>query len=102
MKDQKFTFDDILLVPSHAEYDTREFNVSSSIFFSYNLTIPVLSSPMDTITGTKMMDAMWHNGAIGVHHRYCEWEELEKAALEHMGGIAISPSGDIDKIINLK
>jgi len=72
MKDQKFTFDDILLVPSHAEYDTREFNVSSSIFFSYNLTIPVLSSPMDTITGTKMMDAMWHNGAIGVHHRYCE------------------------------
>lgn len=98
---EKFTFDDILLVPSYSEEDVREStSVTNATLFKYNIPVPIISSPMDTITGIKMMEAMWDNGAVGVHHRYCQWEVLEEA-MNYMGGIAISPSMNIDKIINL-
>jgi IMP dehydrogenase len=98
---EKFTFDDILLVPDYSEEDVRETDsATKATFFNYNIPIPVISSPMETITGIKMMSAMWDNGAIGVHHRYCDWSVLEEA-MNYPGGIAVSPSMDIDKIVNL-
>jgi hypothetical protein len=97
----KFTFDDILLVPDYSEVDVRDSDsVTAATIFKHHISIPVISSPMETITGVKMMEAMWDNGGIGVHHRYCDWSVLEDA-MTYSGGIAISPSMDIDKIVNL-
>lgn len=102
MEERKFTFDDILLVPDYAENDSRENNdISNAQLFDYNLTVPILSAAMDTITEGSMMDAMWKNGALGIHHRYCDFSFLEIAARYHSGGIAISPSMDVGKIVKL-
>ena len=49
---------------------------------------------MDTITGIKMVSAMYSYGTLGIHHRYLKPENIiqtfEAALLR--GGIAVSPS----------
>jgi IMP dehydrogenase len=98
---ETFTFDDFLLVPEHAYTDVRESeSVTNQCFFNYKLTLPIISTPMDTITEIPMMKAMWENGAVGVHHRYCDFAMLKKAT-SCIGGIAISPSMGIEKIAEL-
>ena len=96
----KFTYDDILLVPSRFEsYNDDETN---SIDYTMHLFgkkyIPIMSSPMDTITGREMLLAMSNYGAVGVHHRYATKKELEDIFLLDIGGIAVSPSMGVDFI----
>jgi len=99
--EQKFTFDDFILVPGYAKEDVREFkDATRANLFGNILNIPILSAPMDTITGIPMMEALWHNGAAGVHHRYCDFSTLKDAAAYH-GGVAISPSLGVDKVLKL-
>ena len=99
--ERKYTFDDILLVPDYAEKDTREGNaVTTTTLFDWNITIPIITSPMETITGIKMMEEAWYNGAVGVHHRYCDQSTLAEAS-NCYGGIAVSPSMDIKNIVEL-
>jgi IMP dehydrogenase len=100
-KELKYTFDDFLLVPSKPDEDIREDpNVTRTTFFDRTLAVPIVSSPMDTITGVGMMLIMERAGGLGVHHRYCDWDTLEIANTAP-GGIAVSPSMDIDKITKL-
>lgn len=99
--DTKYTFDDFILVPTRADEDVREASgVTGTNIFDFDMKLPVLSAPMDTITGIGMMLAMNEAGGLGIHHRYCDWEEL-KIANTIPGGIAVSPSMDIDKITSL-
>jgi IMP dehydrogenase len=99
--DTKFTFDDFILLPSYAEEDVREFKaVTNSRLFNYDVRVPIISAPMDTVTGIDMMDAIRCAGGIGVHHRYCSWDTLD-TAIRYNGGIAISPSMSVDKVTKL-
>lgn len=84
------TFDDISLVPGYSEIERGEIDISSKLF-DVDMKIPVLSSPMDTITGIKMMLAMNKKGGLGIHHRYCDLTTLQFAA-GIGGGVAVSPS----------
>lgn len=97
----KFTFDDILLTPSYSENDSRKLNIGKSKLFDFDLDIPIISSPMDTVTGLKMISEMRNSGGIGVHHRYCDISELKHSASFENGGIAISPSVGIDDIVKI-
>jgi IMP dehydrogenase/GMP reductase len=98
----KFTFDDMLLVPEYSENDTREGSEATKTkLFGYDLDVPVISSPMDSITGTIMMRALRECGAIGVHHRYCELTDLYNAASLELGGVAISPSISVKNVLGI-
>lgn len=85
------TFDDVSLEPQYSNLVSREsVDISTNLGWEY-LTIPVISSPMSTITGMKMQEAMLDSGGIGVHHRYNVSEEtLLKASV--LGPIAVAPS----------
>ena len=74
-----------------------DINISSS-FFGHSLAVPILSSPMDTITGLEMMGTMWKNGGLGVHHRYTSTVVLRGVASSSGGCIAVSPSMGISTI----
>lgn len=64
-------FDDVLLVPAFSDITSRkEIDLSSSLDESYSLSLPVISSPMDTVTETKMAAAMSSLGGLGIIHRY--------------------------------
>jgi IMP dehydrogenase len=54
---------------------------------------------MDTISGIGMLEAMLQGGGIGIHHRYCETGILIMAS--DFGGIAISPSMDMEFIASM-
>src|SRR3989338_2097819 len=63
------TFDDVLLVPNYT--DTKRENIDISTYLTKNikLRIPLLSSPMDTVTSAKMAAALGSLGGIGFIHR---------------------------------
>ncbi len=64
------TFDDLLIVPQYSDIDSRSEVSLSSWFGDDILNLPILSSPMDTVTEWDMAYAMWDHGGIGVVHRF--------------------------------
>ena len=67
---QTYCFDDVLLVPAKSDIESRtEVDLSSSIA-GCDFRLPIISSPMDTVTESDMMIAMAQHGALGVLHRY--------------------------------
>src|SRR3972149_1493196 len=89
IKHQAITFDDVSLVPQFSEAERGDIDIRS-ILFEMPMLVPIISSPMHTISGIGMLEAMLYGGGFGIHHRYCEAEYLIKAS--DYGGIAVAPS----------
>jgi len=71
-------FDDVLLVPSYSSLSSRlskEIDLSTALSDSFSLSVPVISSPMDTVTGANMALAMSQHGGMGVIHRFMTPEQ---------------------------
>ena len=64
-----YTFDDVLLKPLHSIIEPKNANVASRFSRHINIGIPIVSSPMDTVTEDPMAIAMARYGALGVIHR---------------------------------
>lgn len=69
------TFDDVLLEPGYSEIMPASCNLSSSLTRNISLNIPVVSSPMDTVTSADMAIAMAQLGGIGIIHKNMSLEE---------------------------
>jgi IMP dehydrogenase len=68
---QTYCFDDVLLTPKYSDIKSRsEVTLKSSLSPAISLNLPVISSPMDTVTESRMAMAMQRAGALGVIHRY--------------------------------
>ena len=79
-------FDDVLILPQYSEIESRRDIDISTYLGDKKLQIPIISSPMDTVTGTKMATAMSAFGGLGIIHRYNSPEvqaELVKSAIAH-------------------
>ncbi len=63
------TFDDVLLLPMRSSVEPKDVDVSSKITRNITLNVPILSSPMDTVTEERMAIAMAEFGALGIIHR---------------------------------
>jgi len=70
------TFDDIGLIPKYSEILSRN-DISLTTRFTKNtiLKIPIVSSPMDTVTEYDMALEMMEWGGVGVLHRFNTIEE---------------------------
>src|SRR5476649_1343653 len=71
------TYDDVLLVPQISKIRSREEIEIKVDLGPYTLTTPIISAPMDTITGEKMAVALAENGAIATLPR----GDMEERAL---------------------
>lgn len=69
------SFDDISLVPRYNNIASRRDVDTSVQFGNLKLKIPVLSSNMDTVTGSVMAHAMSKQGGLGFLHRFCSIED---------------------------
>jgi IMP dehydrogenase len=76
---EALSFDDVLLLPNHSEVLPDEVDVSTTLVGSIRLRIPIVSSPMDTVTESRMAIALAREGGVGVIHRNMP---IEKQALE--------------------
>jgi IMP dehydrogenase len=69
------TFDDVLLVPHESDVIPSAADPTSRVSKRISLRIPLLSSPMDTVTESRMAIAMARQGGLGVLHRNLSIEE---------------------------
>lgn len=63
------TFDDVLLEPRYSEVVPSEVDVKTQLTNRISLNIPILSSPMDTVTEGRMAVALAQEGGIGIIHK---------------------------------
>lgn len=95
------TFDDVLLVPAFSSITSRsEVDLSQQLDKNITFCLPVISSPMDTVTETDMAVAMSRAGGLGIIHRYNSIEEQAKLVTQAKEsgakfiGAAIGTTGD--------
>jgi len=99
---EALTYDDVLLTPQYSDIESRkEIYIGNSLGDSpkIKLDLPIISSPMDTVTGPKMAIAMANAGGLGIIHRYNSIEEqckIVKDAWENFEviGAAVGVTGD--------
>jgi IMP dehydrogenase len=63
------TFDDVLLIPAYSDVLPGEVDVSTRLTRNIPLNVPILSSPMDTVTESEMAIGMAQEGGIGIIHK---------------------------------
>jgi IMP dehydrogenase len=66
---EALTFDDALIVPGYTEVLPNETNVSTRLTSQIELSIPVISAAMDTVTEAPMGIALAREGGLGIIHR---------------------------------
>jgi IMP dehydrogenase len=67
--DRGVTFDDVLLEPRWSDVVPSQVDVRTRLTASIQLNIPLLSSPMDTVTESRMAIALAQEGGLGIIHK---------------------------------
>ena len=94
-KYQGVTFDDVLLEPRYSSVVPAEVDVATQLTRRIRLNVPILSSPMDTVTESAMAIALAQEGGIGIIHKNMsiqrQTEEVEKVK-RSANGIIVNPA----------
>jgi IMP dehydrogenase len=72
---QGITFDDVLLEPGYSDILPHEADTRSHLTARIDLNIPILSSPMDTVTEAELAIALAQEGGLGIIHKNLSVEE---------------------------
>ncbi|MCZ6893838.1 MAG: IMP dehydrogenase, partial [Gammaproteobacteria bacterium] len=78
---EALTFDDVLLQPGYSEVLPREVDLATSLTREIQLSIPLLSAAMDTVTESRLAIALAQEGGLGVIHRNLSVDDQAKQVL---------------------
>jgi IMP dehydrogenase len=102
-KEKQLCFDDILMVPQHADIESRS-DIDLKMHIGkgrvcHGLSTPIIAAPMDTVCESAMAIAMRENGGLGIIHRYNtidkQIQEAKKVAAKQLSfGVAVGARGD--------
>src|SRR5437588_3386028 len=89
---QGITFDDVLLEPAYSDVVPKDTDVRTQLTRNIRLNIPIVSSPMDTVTESELAIALAQEGGIGIMHKNlpvaAQTREVEKVKRSENGIIA--------------
>jgi IMP dehydrogenase len=99
---KSLSFDDVLLIPQYSDIESRsQVDISSELDDNFKFRLPVISSPMDTVTEEAMAIALHEAGGFGIIHRYntvAEQADIVRKLREHNNtmpiAVAIGATGD--------
>jgi IMP dehydrogenase len=91
------TFDDVLLVPAYSEIHPRDAAIGTRLTAAVELSMPLISAAMDTVTESRMAMAMAREGGLGIIHKNMP---IERQAAE-VDRVKRSESGMIRNPITL-
>ncbi|MDX1963815.1 MAG: IMP dehydrogenase [Pirellulales bacterium] len=102
---QAITFDDVLLEPRYSDVVPASVDVRTRLTTNIELNIPILSSPMDTVTEAEMAIALAQEGGLGVIHKNLsierQTEEVDKVKRSANGiipdPVTLPPTATVDR-----
>jgi IMP dehydrogenase len=106
---EALSFDDVLLLPGYTDVLPDEVDTSTVLVRQIRLHIPIVSSPMDTVTESRMAIALAREGGVGVIHRNMPIErqvsEVDRVKRSEHGiiwdPIALSPDQTVRDALQL-
>jgi IMP dehydrogenase len=92
---QGITFDDVLLEPGYSDVVPKDVDVRTLLTRNVRLNIPIVSSPMDTVTESELAIALAQEGGIGIIHKNLsvasQTREVDKIMQQnHISGVPIT------------
>ena len=102
MYKQTITFNDVLLEPQYSDITSRkEVSLSTPLDSLRKLKIPIIASPMDTVSEWRMASSLSSMGGMAIIHRYNSIEEQADQVKNALAvpdctivGAAVGVSGD--------
>ncbi len=100
------TYDDISLIPTKvSRIKSRAETSTACEFLNVKLNVPVISSPMDTVTGLEMAKELSHLGCLGILNRFDSSlddlfsDEKDKELIKAVSIALNTESGEIEKLV---
>lgn len=101
------TYNDFIILPGFIDFGAADVSVAGQFTRKVRLHVPIVSSPMDTVTENEMAKAMALMGGVGVLHNNCTTErqvEMVKSVKNYRNGFisrpkAVLPSTPISEIL---
>lgn len=101
---QSLTYDDISLIPTEISgIKSRKEVDTSSKFLGLNLSLPIISSPMESVTGIEMAKELHSLGCIGIVNRFDSSldELMSKNGIRKVTAISVALNTPLDIIKKL-
>ncbi len=104
-----YTFDDLILVPAHSEVLPGDVDVTTRLSRNIQLSIPIVSAAMDTVTEAETAITAARQGGLGFIHKNISIErqalEVEKVKKSESGmivdPITIEPDRKIYEVLEI-
>ncbi|MFC1613022.1 IMP dehydrogenase [Patescibacteria group bacterium] len=67
-KGRSLSYNDFIILPNYTAFHSKEMSLKTKLSRNIEMDIPIVSSPMDTVTGASMAKCMALLGGIGIIH----------------------------------